>query len=115
MRPSAWAYTEPHDPSLLRAQCLIDAMFLEYGDAVAHLAKGKPDAGKRMFRAYGLANFAREILVEAQPELAKRGSRRTPPLDHLADRERSRPYSRMGAWIRGRSGLASRSMSAGTS
>jgi len=26
-----------------------------------------------MFRAYGLANFAREILVEAQPELAKRG------------------------------------------
>jgi hypothetical protein len=67
------AYTEPHDPSLRRAQVLIDAMFLEYGDAVAHLASGKPDAGKRMFRAYGLANFAREILVEAQPELAKRG------------------------------------------
>ncbi len=67
------AYTEPHDPSLRRAQVLIDAMFLEYGDAVAHLASGKPDAGKRMFRAYGLANFAREILVEAQPELAKHG------------------------------------------
>jgi hypothetical protein len=66
-------YTEPNDPSLQRAQVLIDAMFLEYGDAVAHLASGKPDAGKRMFRAYGLANFAREILVEAQPELAKRG------------------------------------------
>jgi hypothetical protein len=67
------SYTEPHDPSLRRAQVLIDAMFLEYGDAVAHLASGKPDAGKRMFRAYGLANFAREILVDAQPELAKRG------------------------------------------
>ena len=67
------SYTEPHDPSLRRAQVLIDAMFLEYGDAVAHRAKGKPDAGKRMYRAYGLANFAREILVEAQPELAKRG------------------------------------------
>jgi hypothetical protein len=67
------SYTEPQDPSLRRAQVLIDAMFLEYGDAVAHLASGKPDAGKRMFRAYGLANFAREILVDAQPELAKRG------------------------------------------
>ncbi|HLM33299.1 MAG TPA: hypothetical protein VK285_04465 [Gaiellaceae bacterium] len=67
------SYTEPHDPSLRRARVLIDAMFLEYGDAVAHLASGKPDAGKRMFRAYGLANFAREILVDAQPELAKRG------------------------------------------
>ena len=67
------SFTEPKDPSLQRAQVLIDAMFLEYGDAVAHLASGKPDAGKRMFRAYGLANFAREILVDAQPELAKRG------------------------------------------
>jgi hypothetical protein len=26
-----------------------------------------------MHRAYGLANFAREVLLEAQPELAKRG------------------------------------------
>jgi hypothetical protein len=74
------SYTQPNDPSLRRAQVLIDAMFLEYGDAVAHLATGKPDAGKRMFRAYGLATFAREILVEAQPELAKRGCDVTPLL-----------------------------------
>ena len=74
------SFAEPHDPSLRRAQVLIDAMFLEYGDAVAQVAKGKPDAGKRMFRAYGLATFAREILVEAQPELAKRGCDVTPLL-----------------------------------
>ena len=74
------SFTEPHDPSLRRAQVLIDAMFLEYGDAVALVAKGKPEAGKRMFRAYGLATFAREILVEAQPELAKRGCDVTPLL-----------------------------------
>ena len=67
------ANTNPSDPSLSKTRTILRAMFLEYGDAVAHLASGKPDAGKRMFRAYGLANFAREILVEAQPELAKRG------------------------------------------
>lgn len=65
-------YVKPTDPSLREAQKLMNAMFSEYGEAVALSAKGK-EAGERMHRAYGLANFAREVLVEAQPELAKRG------------------------------------------
>lgn len=31
-------------------------------------AEGK-DPGERVFRAYGLTNFAREVLAEAQPAL----------------------------------------------
>jgi hypothetical protein len=65
-------YVDPMDPSLRHAQKLMNAMFTEYGEAVALYAKGK-DAGERMYRAYGLANFAREVLLEAQPELAKHG------------------------------------------
>ena len=65
-------YVEPKDPSLLEAQQLIVPMFTEYGEAVRLYAKGK-DAGERMYRAYGLANFAREVLLEAEPELAPRG------------------------------------------
>lgn len=66
-------YVEPRDPSLRTAQALIGAMFREYGDAVHRQAKGKPDAGERMYRAYGLANFARDVLRQAQPALAKQG------------------------------------------
>jgi hypothetical protein len=65
-------YVRPNDPSLREAQKLLDAMFREYGDAVKLKDKGK-DVGKRMYRAYGLANFARDVLVEAQPELYKQG------------------------------------------
>lgn len=65
-------YVRPSDPSLREAQKLIDAMFEEYGDAVALYAKGK-DAGEPMHRAYGLANFARDVLVDAEAELAKQG------------------------------------------
>lgn len=67
------SYVEPRDPTLRRVQTLIDAMFQEYGDAVARKAKGKTDAGERMYRAYGLANFARDVLVQARPALEKRG------------------------------------------
>ena len=66
------AHGEPSDPSLRQAQRYMNAMFEEYGEAVSLSAKGK-GAGKRMHRAYGLANFAREVLVAAEPELAKRG------------------------------------------
>ena len=66
-------YTKPHDPSLRQAQRLIDGMFVEYGEAVTLAAKERARAGKHMHRAYGLANFAREILVDAQPALAERG------------------------------------------
>jgi hypothetical protein len=66
-------YVTPRDPSLRTAQTLIGAMFHEYGDAVHRQAKGKPDAGERMHRAYGLANFARDVLQHAQPALAEQG------------------------------------------
>ena len=65
-------YVKPHDPSLREAQQLIVPMFAEYSEAVRLYSKGK-DAGDRMYRAYGLANFARDVLLEAGPALAKRG------------------------------------------
>ena len=63
----------PRDPSLRKAQSLIMAMFSEYSDAVELQADGEPEAGERMYRAYGLANFARDVLQQAQPALAERG------------------------------------------
>ena len=73
------AYVKPNDPSLREAQKLLDAMFREYGDAVKLKAKGKA-SGRRMYRAYGLASFAREVLLDAQPELAKQGCEVAPLL-----------------------------------
>jgi hypothetical protein len=64
--------TDPRDTSLSAARRLMRAMFLEYGRAVKAHAKGR-DAGKHMYRAYSLANFAHEVLEEAEPGLAKRG------------------------------------------
>ena len=65
-------HTDPDDPSLRAAQRYLDAMFQEYGTAVTIQAKGG-DAGERMYRAYGLANFAHDVLVQAQPALYKQG------------------------------------------
>jgi hypothetical protein len=65
-------HVEPHDFSLRTAQRYLDGMFREYGEAVAMQAKGK-DASDRMYRAYGLANFAHDVLVQAQPALLQRG------------------------------------------
>lgn len=65
-------HADPKDPSLKTAQRYLDAMFQEYGTAVTIQAKGG-DAGERMYRAYGLANFAHDVLVQAQPALYKRG------------------------------------------
>ena len=62
----------PHDFSLQTAQRYLDGMFREYGEAVRMQAKGE-DAGERMYRAYGLANFAHDVLVQAQPALLQRG------------------------------------------
>lgn len=66
------AHVEPRDPSLRQAQKYLDAMFTEYGEAVTLHAEGKT-SGQRMFRAYGLANFARDVLAEAQPALQREG------------------------------------------
>jgi hypothetical protein len=65
-------HVEPRDPSLRTAQKYLDAMFREYGEAVRLQGAGK-DAAERMYRAYGLANFAHDVLVQAQPELLQRG------------------------------------------
>jgi hypothetical protein len=62
----------PEDPSLQSAQRYLDAMFQEYGAAVTIQSKGG-DAGPRMYRAYGLANFAHDVLSQAQPALYKQG------------------------------------------
>lgn len=66
-------YAKPQDPSLKLSQRLIDGMFREYGQAVSLAAKERDRAGVHMHRAYGLADFARDVLLEAQPELSKRG------------------------------------------
>ena len=65
-------HTDPDDPSLRAAQRYLDAMFQEYGTAITIQAKGG-DAGERMYRAYGLANFAHDVLTQAQPALYERG------------------------------------------
>lgn len=47
-------------------------MFTEYGEAVTLYAEGT-DPGERVFRAHGLANFAGDVLAEAQPALQHEG------------------------------------------
>lgn len=64
--------TNPSDPSLSKTRTILRTMFLEYGRAIrAH--KHHDDPGKYIYRAYGLANFAHDILSQAEPALAKRG------------------------------------------
>ena len=65
-------HVKPEDPSLRAAQKYLGGMFSEYGTAVGLIGKGK-DGSARVQRAYGLANFARDILAEAQPALQEKG------------------------------------------
>lgn len=62
----------PSDPSLQKTKQLIAGMFAEYGRAMNAKAK-KKDAAPHVYRAYGLANFANEVLTDAAPELRRRG------------------------------------------
>jgi hypothetical protein len=64
--------TTPTDPSLEKTRKLLVGMFSEYRKAMERQAKHR-DAGDNMFHAYGLANFAHDVLVQAEPALAKRG------------------------------------------
>ena len=73
------AGTSPSDPSLAKTRTLMEAMFSEYARAIHAKSKNK-DAAAHMFRAYGLANFARDVLVDARDELSKRGCDVTPLL-----------------------------------
>jgi hypothetical protein len=68
----AVAYVRPTDDSLDKARILMRTMFREYGVAVKKKTKNR-EAGPHIYRAYGLANLAREILVEAQPGLKQHG------------------------------------------
>jgi hypothetical protein len=71
--------TNPTDPSLSKTRAILRAMFVEYGRAIRADAKHR-DPGKYIYRAYGLANFAHDILSEAKPGLMKRGCDVTPLL-----------------------------------
>jgi len=64
--------TDPSDPSLSKTRTILRAMFLEYGRAI-RADKHHHDPGKYIYRAYGLANFAHDVLAQAEPALAKRG------------------------------------------
>ena len=64
--------TNPSDPSLSKTRSIMRAMFLEYGRAIRADAKHR-NPGKYIYRAYGLANFAHDVLAQAQPALAERG------------------------------------------
>ena len=63
---------QPSDPSLQKTRSLVTGMITEYGRAMHAKAKEK-EAGPHMYRAYGLANFARDVLVDAAPDLQSRG------------------------------------------
>jgi len=64
--------TDPSDPSLSKTRTILRAMFLEYGRAI-RADKHHRDPGKYIYRAYGLANFAHDVLAQAKPALAERG------------------------------------------
>jgi hypothetical protein len=64
--------TNPSDPSLSKTRAILRAMFLEYGRAI-RADKHHHDPGKYVYRAYGLANFAHDVLAQAKPALLERG------------------------------------------
>jgi hypothetical protein len=64
--------TSPSDPSLEQTKYLMHAMFNEYATAVLVKSKRR-NPGRHIYRAYGLANFAHDVLAEAQPALGERG------------------------------------------
>jgi hypothetical protein len=69
---AAMLNTNPSDSSLSKTRQILRAMFSEYGRAIRADSKHK-NPGTYIYRAYGLANFAHDILAQAQPGLAKRG------------------------------------------
>ena len=64
--------TSPSDPSLTQTRALMLAMFGEYARAIQAKEREK-ESGQFIFRAYGLANFAHDVLVQAKPALLARG------------------------------------------
>lgn len=64
--------TNPSDPSLSKTRVILRAMFLEYARAI-RADKHHKDPGEYIYRSYGLANFAHDVLAKAKPALAERG------------------------------------------
>jgi hypothetical protein len=64
--------TNPSDPSLSKTRAILRAMFLEYGRAIK-ADQHHHNPGQYIYRAYGLANFAHDVLAKAKPALAERG------------------------------------------
>jgi hypothetical protein len=64
--------TRPTDPSLMQTKLVLRAMFIEYEKAIVADAHHH-SPGKHIYRAYGLANFAHDLLVHEQQPLKKRG------------------------------------------
>ena len=73
------ANTRPADPSLTRTKLVLRAMFLEYEQAIQANAHHR-SAGQHIYRAYGLANFAHDLLAREQRPLAAQGCDVTPLL-----------------------------------
>jgi hypothetical protein len=71
--------TSPTDPSLSETRSLMTGMFTEYGKAIRADSRHK-NSGPHMYRAYGLANFAHDVLEQARPALVERGCDVTPLL-----------------------------------
>src|SRR5438046_440232 len=64
--------TYPEDPSLAKTRAILGAMFVEYGKAIRADSKHR-DPGSYIYRAYGLANFAHDVLAQAEQPLKQRG------------------------------------------
>jgi hypothetical protein len=64
--------TGPTDYSLQQAQRLVVGMLSEYAKGV-QLHERQRDAGPMMYRAYGLANFAHTVLLQAEQPLGRLG------------------------------------------
>jgi hypothetical protein len=73
------ANTRPADPSLSRTKLVLRAMFLEYEKAIQATAHHR-SPGQHIYRAYGLANFAHDLLAGEQKPLAAQGCDVTPLL-----------------------------------
>jgi len=71
--------TGPTDSSLSKARAILSAMFVEYGKAIRAHSKNR-DPGRYIYRAYGLANFAHDVLSQAEGPLKQRGCDVTPLL-----------------------------------
>jgi hypothetical protein len=62
----------PRDPSLRKTKMLLAGMLAEYGRGMSARARGK-DAAPHMYRAYSLANFAYDVLSQAESGLRREG------------------------------------------